>query len=108
MTIFTIRSSRDWRANFVNYGGHRLAGRKRRLQPLGETYRCVGVSACAKHHQLRRDLLVIIAVPKSSLTFPDADTPIRRHADTLPQRCTSPIVLRLGAGLARRRLANKV
>ena len=63
--------------------------------------RRVGVSAFAKHHQIRRDLLVIIAVQKSSLTFPDADAPIRRPADTLPQRCTSPIVLRLGAGLAR-------
>jgi hypothetical protein len=45
-------------------------------------YRCVGVSAFAKHHQLRRDLLVI-TVPKSSLTPPDADTPIRRPAETL-------------------------
>src|SRR5271166_5567834 len=45
-------------------------------------YRCVGVSAFAKHHQLRRDLLIIIAVPKSSLTSPDADTPIRRYANT--------------------------
>jgi hypothetical protein len=44
-------------------------------------YRGVGVSAFAKHHQLRRDLLVTIAVPKSSLTSPDADTPIRRYAD---------------------------
>ena len=52
---------------------------------LGETYRRIGVSAFAKHHQLRRDLLVMIAVPKSSLTSPDADTPIRRPADTLPQ-----------------------
>src|ERR1700692_1364646 len=42
-------------------------------------YRCVGVSAFAKHHQLRRDLLIIIAVSKSSLTSPDADTPTRRH-----------------------------
>ena len=52
---------------------------------LGETYRRVGVSAFAKHHQLRRDLLIIIAVSKSSLTSPDADTLIRRPADTLPQ-----------------------
>jgi hypothetical protein len=44
-----------------------------------------GVSAFAKHHQLRRDLLIIIAVPKSSLPSPEADTPIRRPADTLPQ-----------------------
>ena len=43
------------------------------------------MSAFAKHHQLRRDLLIIIAVSKSSLTSPDADTPIRRPADTLPQ-----------------------
>jgi hypothetical protein len=74
---------------------------------LGETYRRVGVSAFAKHHQLRRDLPVIIAVSKSSLTSPDADTPIRRPADTLPlaailnattsplyaRRCTSPLEL---------------
>jgi hypothetical protein len=52
---------------------------------LGETYRRVGVSAFAKHHQLSRDLLIIIAVSKSSLTSPDADTLIRRPADTLPQ-----------------------
>jgi hypothetical protein len=48
-------------------------------------YRRVGVSAFAKRHQLRRDLLVVSAVSKSSLTSPDADTPIRRPADTLPQ-----------------------
>jgi hypothetical protein len=42
--------------------------------------RRVGVSAFAKRHQLRRDLLVIIAVSKSSLNSPDADTPNRRHA----------------------------
>jgi hypothetical protein len=53
-------------------------------QRLGGTYRRVGVSAFAKRRQLLRDLLVIIAVPKSSLTFPDADTPTRRHADTFP------------------------
>src|SRR5260370_5057957 len=52
---------------------------------LGETYRRIGVSACrrvgvsacrrfAKHHQLRRDLLVIIAVSQSSPTSPHADT----------------------------------
>ncbi len=41
--------------------------------------RRIGVSAFAKHHQLRRDLLVIIAVSQ------DADTPTRRHADPLPQ-----------------------
>jgi hypothetical protein len=29
--------------------------------------------------------LAYIAVPKSSLISPDADTPIRRPADTLPQ-----------------------
>jgi len=52
---------------------------------LGETYGRIGVSAFAKHHQLRRDLLIIIAVPKSSLISPDADTPIRPPADTLPQ-----------------------
>ena len=43
------------------------------------------VSAFAKRHQLRRDLLVITAVSKSSLTSPDADMTIRRPADTLPQ-----------------------
>ena len=52
---------------------------------LGETYRRIGVSAFAKHHQLCRDLLMIIAVSKSSLTSPDAHTPTRRPADTLPQ-----------------------
>jgi hypothetical protein len=46
-------------------------------------YRGVGVSAFAKHHQLRRDLLVTIAVPKSSLTSPDADPLTRRPADPL-------------------------
>jgi hypothetical protein len=50
-----------------------------------ETYRRIGVSAFAKHHQLRRDPLVIIAMSKSSLTSPGADTPIRRTADALPQ-----------------------
>jgi hypothetical protein len=29
--------------------------------------------------------MIIIAVSKSSLTSPDADTPIRRPADTLPK-----------------------
>jgi hypothetical protein len=45
----------------------------------------VGASALAKRHQLHRDLLIIIAVPKRSITSQDADTPIRRPADTLPQ-----------------------
>src|SRR5271166_471990 len=49
-------------------------------------YRCVGVSAFAKHNQFRRDLLGNIAMSKSSLTSSDAVTPIRRPADTLPQR----------------------
>ena len=40
----------------------------------------VGGSAFAKHHQLRRDLLIVVAVSKSGLTSPDADTPIRRPA----------------------------
>jgi hypothetical protein len=35
------------------------------------------VSAFAKHHQLREDLLVIIAASKSSLSSPGADTPTR-------------------------------
>ena len=56
-----------------------------KMGQLGETYRRIGVSAFAKHHQLHRDLLVIIAVSKSSLTSPDGDTPIRRPADTVPQ-----------------------
>ena len=70
---------------------------------LGETYRRIGVSAFAKHHQLCRDLLVTIAVSKSSLTSPDADTPIRRSADTLPQ----PSGLRLSYGNVRRNGLNK-
>ena len=44
------------------------------------------MSAFAKHHQFRRDLLVVVAVSKSSLTSPDAHTPTRRPADTLPSR----------------------
>ena len=40
--------------------------------------------AFAKSYQLRGDLLVNIAMSKSSLISPDADTPIRRPADTLP------------------------
>src|SRR5271165_5630052 len=46
-----------------------------RSQESGER---IGVSAFAKHRQLVENLLVIIAVPKSSLTSPDA---IRQHAD---------------------------
>jgi hypothetical protein len=77
-----------------------MGGRRTEKQPTGRgpegrvengpakgnvsAYRCVGVSAFAEYHQLRRDLLIITAVSKSSLTFPDADTPIRRPADTLP------------------------
>ena len=41
--------------------------------------RCVGVSALIKHHQLRGDLRVLIAVSNRSLTSPDADTPTRLH-----------------------------
>ena len=52
---------------------------------LGGTYRRIGVSAFAKRRQLSRGLLVITAVSKSGLASPDADTPIRRSADTLPQ-----------------------
>jgi hypothetical protein len=62
-----------------------------------ETYRRIGISAFARHPQLteasmrlsasfRRDLLVTIAVSKSGLTSPNADTPTRRPADTLPRR----------------------
>ena len=54
-----------------------------KMGQLGETYRRTGVSALAKHHQLLRDLLVIIAVSKSSLNFPRrqyANTPIRSPA----------------------------
>src|ERR1700730_5870388 len=49
--------------------------------PAGETYRRVGVSAFAEYHQLLRDLLVIIAVSKSSLNFPRP-----QYDDTLPSR----------------------
>jgi len=52
---------------------------------MGRLGKRIGVSAFAKHHQLRRELMIIIAVSKSSLTSPDADTPTRRPADTLPQ-----------------------
>jgi hypothetical protein len=45
---------------------------------LGGTYRRVGVSAFAKRRQLHRDLLVVTAVSKSSLT---PQTPIRQYAD---------------------------
>jgi hypothetical protein len=47
-------------------------------------YRRIGVSAFAKRHQLRPDLPVIVDTSKSSLASPNADTPIRRPADTLP------------------------
>ena len=50
--------------------------------PAGETYRRIGVSAFAEHHQLRRELLVITAVSKAVLL---PQTPIRQYADTLPQ-----------------------
>src|SRR5271169_284442 len=50
----------------------------------------VGWSAFAKHHQLRRDLLIIIAVSKSGLTSPDADTPVRQYADPPIRRPASP------------------
>jgi hypothetical protein len=81
-----------------SYGPSESGGRRTEKQPtgrgpegcvengrLGETYQRIGVSAFTKRHQLRRDLLVIVATSKSSLTSPDADTPIRRPADTLPQ-----------------------
>jgi hypothetical protein len=45
----------------------------------GETYRRVGVWACAKSYQLRGDFLVNIAMSKSSFI---PQTPLRRHADT--------------------------
>ena len=59
--------------------------------------RRVGVSAFAKHRQLVVNLLVIMAVPKSSLTSPYAHTPTRRPADTLPPngRCQDSLGLRL-------------
>ena len=70
-------------------------------------YRRVGVSAFANRHQLRRDLLVIIAVSKSGvaqiqrpglesrawcrLLLPQTPIrPIRRPADTLPQSDPGP------------------
>jgi hypothetical protein len=40
--------------------------------------------AFAKSHQFRGDLLLSVAVLESSLSSPDADTPIRRPADTFP------------------------
>jgi hypothetical protein len=45
-------------------------------------YRCVGVCKASSTPSRPPG---IIAVPKSSLTSPDADTPTRRPADTLPQ-----------------------
>ena len=44
----------------------------------------VGVSACRR---LQSVINFVIAVSKSSLSSPDADTPIRRPANTLPQPC---------------------
>jgi len=44
----------------------------------GETYRRIGVSAFEEHHQLRRDLLIIIAMSKKQSYFPDA---VRPYAD---------------------------
>ena len=40
-------------------------------------YRRIGVSAFAKHHQLRRDLLIIIAMSKKQ----SSQTPIRQYAN---------------------------
>jgi hypothetical protein len=62
---------------------HRITSMTNDVNPDAdqETYRRAGVR---KRHQLRRDLLVIIAVPKSSFTSANADTPIRRSADTFP------------------------
>jgi len=61
---------------------------KFKRRPFGgnvSAYRCIGVSAFAKRHQLRRDLLVTTGVSKSSLL---PQTPIRGPADTLPQPAT--------------------
>jgi len=60
----------------------------RGVSPQGKTYRRIGVSAFAKHRQLVEKLLVIIAVPKSSLTSPDAHTPTRRPASPAVYRGT--------------------
>jgi hypothetical protein len=60
---------------------HRKA-RAGRNVPAG---RRIGVSAFAKLHQLRRDLLVTIGTSKSSFASQDADTPTRRHAGTFPE-----------------------
>jgi hypothetical protein len=54
-----------------------------------ETYRRIGVSAFAKHHQLRRDLLVLQPRRKAVLL---PRTPIRQHADP-PTRSPSTAVL---------------
>jgi hypothetical protein len=51
---------------------------------LGETYGRIGVSACRRLQSII-NLLIIVAVSKSSLTSADADTPIRPPADTPPQ-----------------------
>src|SRR5271166_2882312 len=56
----------------------------------GETYRRIGVPGSRRLQsviQLRRDLLIIIAVSKSSLASPDADPPTRRYVSpSLRQR----------------------
>ena len=48
----------------------------------GETYRRIGVSAFAKHHQLRRDFLIIIAVSEKQQSY----FPRPRYADHAPRR----------------------
>ena len=70
---------------------------------LGETHRSVGVSAFAKRHQFRRDLLVIVATSKSSLASPDANTPTRRHASPAVPIKDQPVQLTV-VGLRRTRL----
>jgi hypothetical protein len=69
-----------------SYGSSEQRGKTaNRPRPGGgnvSAYRCVGVSAFAKHHQLSRDLLIIIVVSKAVLL---PQTPISRPADTLPR-----------------------
>jgi len=56
--------------------------------PARETYRRIGVSACRRLQSAINFVETsrsIVATSKSSLASPDADTPIRRPADTLPR-----------------------
>src|ERR1700736_5794858 len=60
------------------------------ILPEGETYRRVGVSAFARHHQFRRDLLVIYSRVEKQSYFPRrpyANTPTRS-----PSRSPKPLL----------------